>query len=591
MRQRNLPIGIQDFEKLITNGFIYVDKTDYIYNLIQQKTPIFLSRPRRFGKSLLTSTMRAYWEGKKELFKNLKIIKLRDNLTEQHEQRDREEQNVEQGGQDNNIPWLPHPVFYFDFNGVNYQEGTSALENKLKNLLTDWEAMYGDAFRDRQLGERFYKLLQLACEKTGSKAVVLVDEYDKPLLDVLDEPELKKHNKAVFKGFFSVLKEADRYLQFVFITGVTKFEKVSIFSDLNQLRDISFSKEYTALCGITEQEITEYFSPEIEAMAEEQGLSIEECLARLKQTYDGYHFHQIHQVVHQNSVDRIVGNGDSVSIANNGDRSVGRVNNVDSLGIYNPFSLLNAFADKDFRSYWFSTGTPTFLVNKMAKCAFDVRKLTDKTLYSDEQRLSDYRANNPDLIPLLYQTGYLTIVDYDAKRKRYTLAFPNEEVKYGMLNSLLPAYAPRTVIDTGLDIFSLDEALEEGDLERVKNIFIGLFAMIPYPSVAGEDEVRDPFENYFQSVFEITFLLLGQYVSCEKHTATGRIDCIVKTSSFIYIFEFKRDGKAEDALKQIEEKGYALPFVADHERKLFKIGVVFDSKKRMLKEWRVAEGK
>ena len=210
MKQRNLPIGIQDFEKLITNGFIYVDKTDYIYNLIQQKTPIFLSRPRRFGKSLLTSTMKAYWEGKKELFKNLKIAKLEQN---------------------NNEP--PHPVFYFDFNGVNYQEGSSALENKIKNLPTDWEAVYGDAFHDRQLGERFYKLLQLACEKTGSKAVVLVDEYDKPLLDVLDEPELEKHNKAVFKGFFSVLKEADKYLQFVFITGVTKFEKVSIFSDLN----------------------------------------------------------------------------------------------------------------------------------------------------------------------------------------------------------------------------------------------------------------------------------------------------------------------------------------------------------------------
>ena len=269
-------------------------------------------------------------------------------------------------------------------------------------------------------------------------------------------------------------------------------------------------------------------------MAEEQGLSIEECLARLKQTYDGYHFHQ---------------NG---------------------IGVYNPFSLLKAFYEKEFGSYWFATGTPTFLVNKMAKLTFDVRKLTDKTLYSDEQRLSDYRANNPDLIPLLYQTGYLTIVDYDAKRKRYTLAFPNEEVKYGMLNSLLPAYAPRTVIDTGLDIFSLDEALEEGDLERVKNIFIGLFAIIPYPSVAGEDEVRDPFENYFHSVFEITFLLLGQYVLCEKHTAIGRIDCVVKTSRFIYIFEFKRDGNVDDALKQIDEKEYMLPFLAD-ERKLYKI--------------------
>ena len=533
MKQRNLPIGIQDFEKLMTNGFIYVDKTDYIYNLVQQKTPIFLSRPRRFGKSLLTSTMKAYWEGKKELFTNLKIAKL------------------EQNSNASSTPWTPYPVFYFDFNGVNYQEGSSALENKLKNMLTDWESVYGDKFYDRQLGERFHKLLQLACEETGQKAVVLVDEYDKPLLDVMEQSELEKHNKAVFKGFFSVLKEADKYLEFVFITGVTKFEKVSIFSDLNQLNDISFNKEYAGICGITEQEMSEYFSPEIEALAQEQNLTFDECFARLKQTYDGYHFHQ---------------NG---------------------IGVYNPFSLLKAFYDKEFRSYWFSTGTPTFLVNKMAKCAFDVRKLTDKTLYADEQRLSDYRANNPDLIPLLYQTGYLTIVDYDTKRKRYTLAFPNEEVKYGMLNSLLPAYAPRTVIDTGLDIFSLDEALEDGDLERIKNIFIGLFAIIPYPSA--KDEVSDPFENYFQSVFEITFLLLGQFVLCEKHTAIGRIDCVIKTSRFIYVFEFKRDGKAEDALKQIEERGYALPFLADRERKLFKIGVVFDSKKRTLKDWKVAE--
>ena len=529
---RKLPIGIQDFEKLITNGFLYVDKTDYIYNLIQQETPIFLSRPRRFGKSLLTSTMAAYWEGKKELFTNLKITKLEQNSNEPL------------------TAWTPHPVFYFDFNGVNYQEGNSALINKLKSNLTDWEAIYGDTFHERQLGERFHKLLQLAWEKTGQKAVVLVDEYDKPLLDVMDKPELEQHNKAVFKGFFSVLKEADKYIKFVFITGVTKFEKVSIFSDLNQLNDISFNKEYAGICGITEQEMSECFSPEIEALAQEQNLTFDECLARLKQTYDGYHFHQ---------------NG---------------------IGVYNPFSLLKAFYEKEFGSYWFETGTPTFLANRMAKRAFDVRKLMDNALYADKQRISDYRANNPDLLPPLYQAGYLTITDYDANRRRYTLAFPNEEVKYGMLNSLLAAYAPKTVIDTGLDIFSLDEALEDGDLERIKNIFIGLFAIIPYPSVK-EEEVRDPFENYFQGMFAITLTLLGQYVSYEKHTATGRIDCMVKTSRFIYVFEFKRDGNVDDALKQIEEKGYALPFLAD-ERKLYKIGVVFDSKKRTLKDWKVA---
>ena len=532
---RKLPIGIQDFEKLITNGFLYVDKTDYIYNLIQQETPIFLSRPRRFGKSLLTSTMKAYWEGKKELFTNFKIAEL------------------EQSSNDPLTTWTPHPVFYFDFNGVNYQEGNSALTNKLENNLKDWEAVYGDAFHDRQLGERFHKLLQLACEKTGQKAVVLVDEYDKPLLDVMDKPELEQHNKAVFKGFFSVLKEADKYIKFVFITGVTKFEKVSIFSDLNQLEDISQDEDYAGICGITEKEIDEYFPDEIKHMAKKHNISEKDVRERLRATYDGYRF-----------------------------------SSYADIRVYNPYSLLNSLKKRQFDHYWFSTGTPTFLVNRMAKRAFDVRKLMDNTLYADEQRISDYRANNPDLLPPLYQAGYLTITDYDAKRRRYTLGFPNEEVKYGMLNSLLAAYAPKTVIDTGLDIFSLDEALEDGDLERIKNIFIGLFAIIPYPSVK-EEEIRDPFENYFQGMFAITLTLLGQYVSYEKHTATGRIDCVVKTRDFIYVFEFKRDGKAEDALKQIEEKGYALPFLAD-ERKLYKIGVVFDSKKRTLKDWKVAEG-
>ena len=536
---RKLPIGIQDFPSLKEDDYLYVDKTEYIYNLVNTGKYYFLSRPRRFGKSLLTSTMAAYWEGRKELFTNLKIAKLEPSSNE-----------------------TPHPVFYFDFNGVNYQEGNSALENKLNSLLTDWEAIYGNEFHERQLGERFCKLLQLACEKTGQKAVVLVDEYDKPLLDVLDESELEKHNKAVFKGFFSVLKEADKYLRFVFITGVTKFEKVSIFSDLNQLRDISFSKEYAGICGITEQEIHTNFLPEIETLASEQDLSIDECFARIKKTYDGYHFHQ---------------NG---------------------VGVYNPFSLLNAFADREFRSYWFSTGTPTFLVNKIVKNAFEVRKLSDKTLYADEQRLSDYRANNSDLVPLLYQTGYLTLVGYDEKRRRYTLGFPNEEVKYGMLNSLLPAYAPKVIEGTGMDIFSLDECLEEGDLDRIKNIFTGLFASIPYSSAGakvgvnaslkGGTKESDPFENYFQAVIYIIFTLIGQFVICETHMVTGRIDCIVKTSRFIYIFEFKRDGTVDEALKQIYEKGYELPFLAD-ERKLYKIGVVFDSKKRTLKDWKVAE--
>ena len=550
---RKLPIGIQDFEKLITKGFIYVDKTEYIYQLVQQNTPIFLSRPRRFGKSLLISTMKAYWQGKKELFKGLKIEEL-----------------IEQTPPVNsaNSAWLPYPVFHFDFDGGFYSNNSTALESRLAEHLRFWEREYNINpydFRNmynvnkeerlgglNELGVRFRYLMMEAHRQTGQRVVVLVDEYDKPLLEVMQQPELEQHNKSVFKGFFGSLKAADEYLEFLFITGVTKFEKVSIFSDLNQLEDISLDEEYAGICGITEKELQDNFLPEIKRLAEKQKISESEAIERLKITYDGYHFSSDFDV-----------------------------------RVYNPFSLLNSLKKRKFDHYWFSTGTPTFLAKRMVKNSFDVRKLMDGTLYADEQRLSYYRADNVDLVPLLYQSGYLTIMAYDEKRRRYSLSFPNEEVKYGMLNSLLSVYVPQVVAKTGLDIFSLDEKLENGDLDGVKNIFIGLFASIPYPNI-GDDTARDPFENYFQGIFAVTLTLLGQFVVCEQHIATGRIDCVIRTEQFIYIFEFKRDDSAENALKQIEDNGYALPFVAD-KRTLYKIGVVFDSKNRTLKDWKVAE--
>ena len=299
---------------------------------------------------------------------------------------------------------------------------------------------------------------------------MLVDEYDKPLLDVMEQPELEQHNKAVFKGFFSVLKEADKYIKFVFITGVTKFEKVSIFSDLNQLNDISFSKEYAGICGITRQEMSEYFSPEIEALAQEQNLSFDECLARLKQTYDGYHFHH---------------NG---------------------VGVYNPFSLLKAFYEKEFGSYWFSTGTPTFLVNRITNTDFDVKKLTDSSLYADEQTLSDYRADNPDLVPLLYQTGYLTIVGFDSSSGEYTLSFPNNEVKYGFLKSLIKGYSPKYGSSSGKNVFALKRHAETGNLDGIKDVLTALFSSMPYSTT----KKKDPVEHYFQSMFFLNIHIIGR---------------------------------------------------------------------------------
>ena len=520
---RKLPVGIQSFDQIVNEHYLLVDKTEYIYELVHTGKPYFLSRPRRFGKSLLLSTLKAYWEGKKELFKGLKIEAME---------------------QDNPDAWQPYPVFYFDFNGKNYKEG-QALETVLDRFLSGWEEFY-QVSSEKGLEERFKKLLKVASEKTGKKCIVLVDEYDKPLLETVDNKELIEHNKAVFKGFFSTLKSEDANIRFVFITGVTKFSKVSIFSDLNQLRDISMSMDYAEICGITEQEMQDVFMPEISAMADEQDLTVEECIEKLKMEYDGYHFHQ-------------KGNG-----------------------LYNPYSLLSALADREFDAYWFETGTPSFLVTRLKEMNFDTRKFTDGTLYATKRMLKDYRDDNPDPVPLLYQTGYLTIAGYDSESSIYTLSFPNNEVKYGFLDSLMQEYVSDSGTGSGKDILSLKKYVESGDLENIRRVFEALFAGIPYPTN------EDPFEHDFQSVFYITFTLLGQYVQCESHTSTGRIDCVIETKQFVYIFELKRDDSAEAALKQIEDMHYAAPYTAD-KRKLYKIGVGFDSKTRQLADWKVKE--
>ena len=522
MEARKLPIGVQDFERLIKGNYVYVDKTEYVHKLVTSGLPYFLSRPRRFGKSLLLSTLRAYFEGKKELFRGLKIEEL-------------EKENPD--------AWQSCPVFYFDFNKKNFKT-EMAFEEVLVSHLMEWEAVYGKEYSERPLEERFQKLLVKAVEMTGQNAVVLVDEYDKPLLEVLENDSLEEHNKAVFKGFFGILKSCDEYLQFVFITGVTKFSKVSIFSDLNQLQDISLDKAYGTICGMTEAEIQECFQPELSRMAKECALSEEECLKELARMYDGYHFYP------------------------------------GGAGVYNPFSLLNALQKGAFGAYWFSTGTPTFLVRRMKDMQFDVRQFDGQDIYAEEYVLTDYRADNPDIVPLLYQTGYLTITGYDREEQLYILGFPNAEVKYGFLKSLLPAYAPTAVTGSGKDIVSLRRRIKAGDIEGMREVLTALFASIPYTT----DDA--PFEHYFQSVLYIVFTLLGQHTHCEVHSSRGRADCILETDRFVYIFEFKVDKSAKEALEQIEAKGYAAPYGAD-KRQLFKIGVSFDSESRSLSEWLV----
>ena len=521
--RRRLPIGVQGFESLRSEGFLYVDKTRYIYDLAHGSKQYFLSRPLRFGKSLFLSALRVYWEGKRELFEGLEIAEL------------------ERGNED---AWQAYPVFYFDFNGKNYRSGT-ALEDVLDKMLRAWEATYGSN-EGLPLEERFQNLLVTASRKYGRKCVVLVDEYDKPLLEVLENDALEEHNKAVFKGFFSTLKSYDEYLKFVFITGVTKFSKVSILSDLNQLNDISLSPGYACICGFTEAELSSNFAAEIHSMAKGLGLREEDCMAELRKMYDGYRFSPTGQ------------------------------------GVYNPFSLLKAFFDGRMDAYWFTTGTPTFLVRRMRKMHFDIRQIDGQALYADAGSLSDYRADNPDIVPLLYQTGYLTIVGSEPGTGLYRLGFPNEEVRQGFTKSLFPEYVEGAVPGSGKDIFTLRRYLEQGDTDSIRDVLAALFASIPYTANDA------PFEHYFQTVLYLVFTLLGQYTACEIHSSKGRADCIVETGRFVYIFELKVDQSAKAALAQIEEKGYAEPYAADR-RRLLKIGAGFNSKSRSLADWEVSE--
>ena len=520
---RKLPIGIQDFANLRREGYLYIDKTEYIYHLVHEGKPYFLSRPRRFGKSLFLSTLRYYFEGRRELFQGLRIEELE---------------------KDNADAWQEYPVFYIDFNKTNFR-ADAALEEVLDEHLRGWESIYGDENKAMPMPERFRYLIRKACEKTGKQVVVLVDEYDKPLLEG-GNTERIEHNKAVFKGFFSTLKSYDGYLKFVFLTGVTKFSKVSIFSDLNQLRDISLSAEYAQICGISEKELKKYFAPEIEAMALEQEQSVEECLKKLKKMYDGYHFHQKAE------------------------------------GVYNPFSLLNALQEKEFGMYWFSTGTPTFLIDKLKESGFDAKRITEGKLYADANILTDYRYDNPNPVPLFYQTGYLTIKGYDEKYRSYCLDYPNDEVRYGFMKSLAPMFLQNESSPDPLDIRSFGIDIENGDTNSLRDRFTALFARLPYPS---EEKVV---EQNFQNVIYIVFMLLGQFVVTEWHSAKGRADCVVETDDYIYLFEFKRDKSASEALRQIEDSGYEKPYAADR-RTLLKIGVNFNSSERTMDGWEVAQ--
>ena len=526
------PIGIQDFDKIINEGYVYVDKTALIYRLVTEGSIYFLSRPRRFGKSLLVSTLKAYYQGKKELFKGLAI----DSLEKE---------------------WAQHPVFHIDFNGENFME-RGTLEAKLDKWLSDHEKIYGKNFNSTLFGDRFIDLLKAAHQKTGKRSVVLIDEYDKPLLDVIDtgikttldcnELLLEDHHRNILKGFYSVFKAADADLQFVLLTGVTKFSQVSVFSGFNQPSDISMDAAYEALCGITEEELYHYFEEPIAALARKHKCTMDDMKERLKKQYDGYHFSD------------------------------------EMVDIYNPFSILNAFAKQRIADYWFATGTPTYLIRLLNHSQENLNELTGK--FYDPSQFIDYKADVEKPLPMIFQSGYLTIKDVDIDMNTFLLDFPNNEVKKGFVTMVASSYL-KPSSDAGSWARDVVSALKTGDLEQFRKLLTSFLADIPY-SMRRKESERER-ERYFHYTFYLLMRMVSVYTTyTEKQQSEGRVDCIIETPDYIYIFEFKLDGTADEALKQIEDKGYDRPYLTD-KRKLFKIGVVFSSETGTVSDWKVKE--
>ena len=512
---RRYPIGIQNFEQLRNNNCVYIDKTELIYKLTHSDSVYFLSRPRRFGKSLLVSTLEAYFQGKKHLFEGLAMERLETE-------------------------WTEYPVLHMDFSRRKYTD-----EDKLNELLniqiSHWEQLYGSDEKECSFSGRFEGVIRRAYEKTGKQVVVLVDEYDSPLLDTNSNPDLQKKLRNVVRDFFSPLKGAGQYLRFLLLTGISKFSQLSIFSELNNLQNISMRDEYSALCGITEKELLTDLRLDIQRMAEANKETYEEACAHLKKQYDGYHFSE-------NSED-----------------------------IYNPFSLFNALNAKKYKNYWFSTGTPTFLIELLQNVQFDVRMMDGMTAMDDQFDAPTEVITDP--IPVLYQSGYLTIKSFDPMFKIYTLAYPNNEVRYAFTEALLPRYVHRFPRENTFYIVSFLQDLMKGDIESCLERTRSFFASIPH-------DLENKTEKHYQTIFYLLFRLMGQYVDVEVKSAIGRADVVLKLSDAIYVFEFKYDGTPDEALAQIDSKQYAIPYQSDG-RRIVKIGVNFDSATRTIGEWKI----
>ncbi len=513
------PIGIQHFEKLREEGYAYVDKTAYVHRLATTGTYYFLARPRRFGKSLFLTTLEAYFQGRRHLFRGLALEEL---------ERD----------------WTEYPILRLDLNTGDYtREG--ALDSALRSNLREWEAVYGRVEEEDTPADRFRGVVRRAYERTGRKVVVLVDEYDKPLLMTLGDESLQERARNTLKAFYSVLKTQDRYIRFAFLTGVTKFSKVSIFSDLNNLEDITMLPQYAGVCGISETELRGCFGKQVEELALASGMTPVEVLARLREQYDGYHFAW------------------------------------PSEGVYNPFSLINALKRGEFGDYWFQTGTPTFLVRLLKEGGYALEDLPREQATADLLGGVETMGESP--LPVLYQSGYLTLCGYDPDFRTYRLGFPNREVEQGFTQFLLPHYSGRRGLNGPVFVAEFVRAVRQGRPEDFMRRLKTLFDDGDY-RVAGETE------KYFQNCLYLVFRLMGFYTEVERATSRGRIDAVVRTRDYVYVMELKLDATAAEALSQIDARGYALPFRAEGHR-LYKVGVGFSSQTRSIEEWLIKEEK
>ena len=514
--QRLYPIGIQTFSKIREGNYLYIDKTEYVYRMTHSASSyMFLSRPRRFGKSLLTSTLHSYFSGRKDLFHGLAMEKLEKE-------------------------WTEYPVLHFDMSTAKHADSEQLLQ-ELNLKLYGYEQIYGRLEEEVNPNQRLMGLIKRAYEQTGKKVVVLIDEYDAPLLDVVHEWENLDVLRNIMRNFYSPLKACDPYLRYVFLTGITKFSQLSIFSELNNIKNISMDEPYAVICGISEDEIRLQMKDDLEGLAKKLEITPEEALMKLKENYDGYHF------------------------------------TSPSPDIYNPFSLLNAFADGKFGSYWFGSGTPTYLINMLEKFGVEPSEIGNNRVSVEDFDAPTERMTS--IIPLLYQSGYITIKNYDEELDLYTLNIPNKEVRIGLMKSLLPHYVGSKAPETTTMVAYLSRDIRNGDMDTALRRLQTFLSTIPQCD-------NTKYEGHYQQVFYIIFSLLGYYVDVEVRTPRGRVDIVLRTKTTLYVMELKLDKSAGEAMEQIDLKNYPERFALCG-LPVVKVAVCFDSERCTIGDWEI----